>query len=1319
MMEKSLFKFAGNLGDVDPFHKPSAFTDDNETLEGGAKEIVNPVAAGAEPKELFHRSPRVQERLPQGKIEIPLPPQRPSKPEINWLSTLLPAGVTVIIAVVIAAISLSPMMMLYTLPMTAAGLVVSIVNYKRGNKKYEKNLIETENAYLRRLNEVKARIGRAQESQMKAMLLADPAPEKCLEAVNGRSTSLWCREPGNADFVSVRIGTGRVRLSTTLEYRKNETLDAEKDLKQAADEAFNAGISIENAPICCDIRGRGIVGVLGEEDSVRRELQNMIFHLSANHCYTDLRLVCVCDEKDRAELAWLNDLPHTHGASDEESLITYTQEEANELFKSLCEMFKERKKEAGEESSYGTEKQFLPYMLFILFEPKYLKKSDPINQYLFMEQGLGIGCVMAAQKMQQLPKQCTEIITIADGEGEIYNTASATERRYFIADKISPELTREFGQAMRPLYCDENIDVNALPMSYTLYQMLGVSSMSEYDIGRVWASSDILSSKLAPSAPFGVLENENKVFFNSPPTGDNGGAHALIAGATGSGKSEFLLSLIVSLALRYPPDEVGFLVIDFKGDSIAGKLTDLPHLRGIITSLDGDELRRSLISINAENKKRQRIFKEYNDSHPYDGKKINDIRDYMEKYRRGEAKEPLPHLFIVVDEFAEMKRQLPDIMDQFLSTAQVGRSLGVHLVLATQSPSGVVDGKIQANILKRMCLKAANASESREMIGSALASRIKNPGRGYLKVDEDLQLFQSAYGGGKIRVWGGESTEIYEAISAMATYCRRKGIKKLPDIFRAPLPASAAYPGRQTRPRQFGALPIGLRDDPETQFQGEYCMNVFSRNTLIAGSQGMGKSNLLQAIIRGAATAYTPEDVNIYIMDFSSFFLKNFEPLPHVGGAVTLPETERITNLFRLLNKEMRTRQEKFMRVGVSSYSAYRESGARDLPQILLIVDDLAAAKAYFQSDDDPLLAVCKEGLSLGISVVATSMQPVGGISYLPTFANRIAFYNNDSTVYSTLLGHTKLRPKEIPGRCLVPLENDTYECQSFLAFDSEREIDRADEIRALCREAADSCAGKHARAIPSVPQTLSVDDALRDYPEAFENGGLMLGIDYETVAPVSQKLSSLGIMAISGQESAVKSFQRYMLTAANADTEHSTEYYIVDGIDHTLQPFSNTPCVTEYAFLPEQAPQILKEVYERAEERYARVAGGDTAALDNSPTLVLMLNSAEVINAISADKTAMGYWNAITGKLKSMKVCVVFGALENAAIPYSAEVLKKFKDNRKIVFLDRIESLKIGDLPYSGIKKFSGATKKDDGYLVFANSIARVKIPSCPLPGR
>ncbi len=195
MMEKSLFKFAGNLGDVDPFHKPSAFTDDNETLEGGAKEIVNPVAAGAEPKELFHRSPRVQERLPQGKIEIPLPPQRPSKPEINWLSTLLPAGVTVIIAVVIAAISLSPMMMLYTLPMTAAGLVVSIVNYKRGNKKYEKNLIESENAYLRRLNEVKARIGRAQESQMKAMHLADPAPEKCLEAVNGRSTSLWCTKP--------------------------------------------------------------------------------------------------------------------------------------------------------------------------------------------------------------------------------------------------------------------------------------------------------------------------------------------------------------------------------------------------------------------------------------------------------------------------------------------------------------------------------------------------------------------------------------------------------------------------------------------------------------------------------------------------------------------------------------------------------------------------------------------------------------------------------------------------------------------------------------------------------------------------------------------------------------------------------------------------------------------------------------------------------------------------------------------------------------------------------------------------------------------
>ena len=1270
--------------------------------------------------EQFKRSPRIQERLPEGKIVIPAPPSDTNKPEINWLSTLLPAGVTIAIAVTMAVVFHNTMMMLYSLPMTVAGVFVSIANYLRGNQKYRQGAAERRIAYLQKLDEVVSKISDKREAQKKAMLLADPSPEKCLAAVKSRSTTLWCRMPSDTDFVSVRLGTGTVPLSVTLDCPREQLVEGD-DLREKTEEIYRANRTIEMMPITCDIRDNGVVGLLGSLELTRMQMQNMIFHLATHHCCTELKLVCFYREEDREELSWLADLPHTYGFSQDEIYLASTQEEADELFRSFTELFKQRKLESQENNSYGSDPLFVPYVLFVFFEPKLLKRNDPINQYLFMERGLGVGCLMAAQKLAQLPKQCTEIVALSVSGGEVYNTSRASERLSFCPDEISPDSRRMLGRAMRPLYCDEDIARNALPKGYTFYQMLGIDAMEAYDIGKSWGASDLLTSSLAPSAPIGVLENGDQLFFNSPPTGDNGGAHALVAGTAGAGKSEMLLTLLLSLALRYSPEEVGFLVIDFKGDSLAGSLTGLPHLRGVITNLDGEELRRSLVSIGAENKKRQRLFKEYNENHPEEKKKISGIRGYTEKYRQGKVTEPLPHLFIVVDEFAEMKKQLPDIMDQFISAAQIGRSLGVHLILATQSPSGVVDNKIRANTLKQLCLKVANTGESRDMIGSDLAARIKDPGRGYLKVDDSLQLFQSAYGGGKIRLSdGSESTQIREAVDAITAYCHAHDIRKLPDIFCPPLPECADYPSlspEENSSRLFGMLPIGIRDDPAVQFLGEYSLDVFSRNTLIIGSQLMGKTNLLQTILRGTAQMYSPGEVSVYILDFASLFLKNYEGLPHVGGVVTLRETEKITNLFRLLKEQMELRRQKFMSLGVSTFAAYRESGARDYPQILLLVDDLAAAKEYFPLDNDPLLALCKEGLSLGISVIATAAQPVGGMSYLPTFANRIALYNNDATVYNTLFGHVTHRPKELPGRCLVSWENAIYECQSYLAFEGQREIDRTEAVHAFCQAQTTKANGKHALPVPFIPKDLTANEALATYSEAYNEGRLMFGLDYATVKPLSIKLAALGLLAVSGSQNDVRNFQRYMITSAEKADGLQAEFYIIDGVDRALQPLSDYSCVAAYAFLPEKATQILLQVRERAEERYARVAEGDVSVLDNSPTIVLMLNSSEAINAVSVDKASLEAWSALTGKLKTMNICVVFGALDNASIPYGSEILKRIKEDRKLVFFEDLGNLKIVELPYATVKQFAGTWQKGDGYLILGNEVARIRVPICSLP--
>lgn len=1269
--------------------------------------------------DLFKRSPRIQERLPGGKIEIPAPPAETSRPDINWLSTLLPAGVTIAIALTMAFAG-SEMMLRYSLPMTVAGVIVSITNYLQGNKKYRRNSEDRRNAYLQQLKKIEAAIKEKREVQKKAMLLANPSPLECLAAVKSRSTTLWCREPDDTDFLSVRLGTGTVPFSVIL-CHPEEKLMEEDELRKKPGELYRAYNTIDRMPILCDIRSCGVVGLLGTPKTTRSQLQNMILHLTTHHCYTELKLVCFYSEDDQQELSWLADLPHTHGNSQDEIYLANTQDEAEVLFRQFTELFKQRKQEKQDNSSYGSDPLFSPYILFVFFEPKLLKKSDPINQYLFMEHGLSVGCLMAAQKIAQLPKQCTEIVTLSDDySGEIYNTSCASIRQSFQADQVPSSLRHMFGVSMHPLYCDEGITVSSLPKKYSFYQMLGINQMSEYDIGKSWRNSDLLFSELAPSAPIGILENGEQIYFNSPETGENGGAHALVAGTNGSGKSEVLLTIILSLALRYPPKEVSFLVVDFKGDSLAGKLTGLPHLRGVITNLDGDELRRSLVSIKAETYKRMRLFQEYNETHPDDKQKISNIKGYMMKYHQGKVSEALPHLFIVVDEFAQLKHELPDIMNDFISTAQIGRALGVHLILATQSPSGVVDNKIRANLLKQLCLKVVNADESRDMIGSDLAAHIKDAGRGYLKIDDNLQLFQAAYGGGILHLPdGSESTQVREASDAIASYCHSHSIQQLPDIFCPPLPLQVDYPkytSHDSSDRPFGLVTIGIRDDPAELYMGEYTLDISARNTLIVGSQMMGKTNLLLTIIRGVANLYSPLEVNIYILDFASLFLKNFETLPQVGGVVTLQETEKITNLFRLLQDQIELRRQKLLELGVSTFAAYRESGARDLPQIILLVDNLAAAKEFFPPDNDPLLNICKDGLSLGISVVATSAQAVGGMTYLPTFANRIALYNNDDSIYSTLLGRTDLRPKQVPGRCLVQYENAVYACQSYLAFYAKREVERAEEIRKFCQDQNTIANGMHALPIPFIPKVFTVNDAFATYPEAYDRGRVMLGLDYSTVKPLSIKLSALGVFAISGREKDVQNFQRYLISSGEMINGLQTRFYIIDSIERTLQPFSKASCVIGYSFLPEHATQMLLQVRKEAENRYVRVAEGEVSILDNSPTLVLMLNSDEAINAISGDKKALEAWNELTRKFKTMNICIIFGALSNMSIPFGNDVLKKIKDDRKLMFFEDLGNLKIGDLPYATTKKFSGALQKGDGYLIVGNEVARIRVPECPL---
>ena len=212
------------------------------------------------------------------------------------------------------------------------------------------------------------------------------------------------------------------------------------------------------------------------------------------------------------------------------------------------------------------------------------------------------------------------------------------------------------------------------------------------------------------------------------------GPHGLIAGTTGSGKSELIQTFILSLALNYHPSEVAFILIDYKGGGMANLFQGIPHVAGMILNLneDGEEVavdqnqtRRMLLSIRSELKRREKIFNRY---------KVNKIDDYMRLYREGKATEPLPHLIIISDEFAELKKEQPEFIKELVSTARVGRSIGVHLILATQKPAGVVDDEIFSNSRFKICLRVQDKTDSNEMLKRPEAAWLSVTGRAYSRI---------------------------------------------------------------------------------------------------------------------------------------------------------------------------------------------------------------------------------------------------------------------------------------------------------------------------------------------------------------------------------------------------------------------------------------------------------------------------------------------------------------------------------------------------------------------------------------------------------
>lgn len=1247
----------------------------------------------------FERSPRLKLVPPQGQIEIQPPPPKGTKPNVNWLQIFLPALGTVGAGLAVTLLSgMNPMMLAFSVPMSIIGIIVSTTNYKRQSKTYRQQQQKRLATYTEYLDSVVQNLEKKRGEQAMALTSADPTTEACVAIAKTADKTLWDRRPSDSDFMSFRLGSGELPLSVDIRFPQRAFTMEEDSLLNRPREICETYRFVRDMPILCSAQHNPTIGITGSPAATAAFFRSAIVQLATHHSYNEVKFILFCDQESMADMDWVRGLPHFYDEERKTAYIASSKEEAAKLCSLFEKSIKERRSDRDGEDQYDHTLR-IPFLMFLVATPAFLE-GEPIRRQLYSDnRDLGICTIMRYEEVAALPKECGTIVEIRHPLCEVYSKERASERTRFALDTVDDQQYREFARAMGNIICDESSQEAAIPKTVSFFEVLGIRSLDELNLAQNWAAADVTKSL---SAPLGVKEKNELVYLDIHENAH--GPHGLVAGTTGSGKSEVLQTYVLAMSAAYHPYEVGFVIIDFKGGGMANQFRDLPHLIGAITDMDGREVNRSLLSIRAELDKRKRLFAQYN---------VNKIDQYIALYKSGQALNPLPHLIIIVDEFAELKANQPEFMQELISAARIGRSLGVHLILATQKPAGQVNEQIWSNSKFKLCLKVQDTSDSKEVLKSPLAAKIKDPGRAYLKVgnDEIFELFQSGYSGAKIQYEGEEMSQLSAVVRHIAAFCHQVDIRRLPPICLPPLPEELAYP-EGTSPLQ-DLVPIGVYDAPAMQQQSTACLDL-NENTFILGSAQTGKTNLLQSIIRSVAWGASPTEVNLYIMDFSSMTLKSFEGLHHVGGIVLPDEDEKLKNLFKLLSRQVEERKHKMISIGVSSFQAYLEGGYTDLPRIILILDGFSPFREmYGEAYEGTLQQLCRDGLAYGITTIITNTQTAGfGYKYLALFAQRFAFSCNDATEYGNLFPRCRLEPAPHRGRFLFRME-EVLEAQAFLAFQGQKEIDRALALKLFVEQANERYPHQQAMPIPAIPQELTRHYITSHFPRPQSNYACVVGLDYAEVDMVAFDLSTISEMAVVGSSLEKKSeVTRLFLEEIVAGREMApVTLHIVDSVERPLRQYKDNPCVETYTIDFAEAGIIIDDVSQEMARRYDILVQESLEALEQYPLLVVVFNNRAVIDFISSNRDVLEKYKRIVKQAKSLKILFLFSELDAGSVPFGApELMKSLKTLKNAIITDNLKEVQLFDLPPAVVRN-SKALQQKDVFCLLDGSILRTRM--------
>lgn len=697
-------------------------------------------------KEYFHRVPRNIEKLNEDPIEIEEPPA-PGKLPVQ--SMMLAVGPALSMALPMLCGSLltvygsnSNSVMMYAGLITAlssalVGSVWAAANVRQAKKQALEEEKVRHDAYMEYLEQTMASVKEKYEKNTRILQSRYPDVKVCAE-YGKRTSALWNRNPHHEDYLYHRIGIGRIPFQAPIHVPKERFKIQKDELASKPKDIQVAYETLKDVPVGIDFARHHLIGMVGGKNKTGalEIARNLLIQIAASNCYTDVKLGVLYNKENGYEadiLGCAKWLPHTWSEDKKTRYVADNQEDAMDVAYELTKVFRAREEERPSDQKDSIPK---PYYILFISDLSYLENGT-LTKYIFHnEKKYGLSVVLISGEYEELPNTCEFIVQNDQEFRGFYNvTDDVSDRVPVRFDEIEQKSFEAFARRLSDIEVNEIELGGEIPNSLTFFDMMGVQRLEQMDVvsnwrkNRTYDSMKALVGQKSGGAPC-YLDIHEKYH----------GPHGLVAGTTGSGKSETLQTYILSLAINYSPNDVGFFVIDYKGGGMANLFSDLPHTIGQISNLSGNQVHRAMVSIKSENRRRQLIFNEHG---------VNNINNYTRLYKNNEASVPVPHLFIIIDEFAELKREEPEFMKELISVAQVGRSLGVHLILATQKPSGTVDDNIWSNAKFRLCLRVQDRQDSNDMLHKPDAAYITQAGRCYLQVgnDEVYELFQSGWSG--------------------------------------------------------------------------------------------------------------------------------------------------------------------------------------------------------------------------------------------------------------------------------------------------------------------------------------------------------------------------------------------------------------------------------------------------------------------------------------------------------------------------------------------------------------------------------------------